>query len=204
MSFCCLPRFEPLSLCPCSCDADCEHTVVGSAVFTEHHAVAEFGVPMHVCHSFTALACLPFPYSCGLVPLSVQVLTRHNNTVQIGLFVSIMASVYMAERLNTFAAANWESFSTQNYFDKRGVFISTLWSTPLLLIGTVMLFQNLYNSASLLIQVCLVFVLVCSNDVQKWAPLQRGWKGCMKRSRVSTYPFETGVADSPECRKIVL
>lgn len=79
--------------------------------------------------------------------------TRHNNNVQIGLFVAIMASIYMAERLNTLAAANWESFSTQNYFDRQGVFVSTLWSTPLLLIGTVMLFQSLYNASSLLIQV---------------------------------------------------
>jgi hypothetical protein len=69
------------------------------------------------------------------------------------IFVSIMSSVYMAERINTLAAANWDSFSTQNYFDKHGVFISTLWSTPLLLIGVVMLFQSLYNASSLLIQV---------------------------------------------------
>ena len=82
-----------------------------------------------------------------------QVATRHNNTIQMGLFVTIMASIYMAERLNALAADNWESFSTQNYFDQRGVFISTLWSTPLLLIGVVMLFQSLYQASSLLVQV---------------------------------------------------
>jgi hypothetical protein len=89
----------------------------------------------------------------GPAACPAQVATRHNNNVQIGLFVTIMTSIYMAERLNTLAAANWESFSTQNYFDRQGVFISTLWSTPLLLIGTVMLFQSLYNASSLLIQV---------------------------------------------------
>lgn len=64
-----------------------------------------------------------------------------------------MASVYLAERLNTLAAANWERFATQNYFDKQGVFISTMWSMPLLLIGVVMLFQSLYSASSLLVQV---------------------------------------------------
>ena len=51
------------------------------------------------------------------------------------------------------------SFATQNYFDTHGVFMSTLWSTPLLLIGVVMLFQSLYTSSSLLIQVSLYLSL---------------------------------------------
>jgi hypothetical protein len=83
----------------------------------------------------------------------MQVATRHNNTAQIVLFVVLMAAVYLAERLNSLAAAHWERFSTQNYFDKQGVFVSTMWSMPLLLIGVVMLFQSLYNASSLLVQV---------------------------------------------------
>ena len=83
-----------------------------------------------------------------------------------------MASIYMAERLNKVAAANWESFSTQNYFDRQGVFVSTLWSTPLLLIGTVMLFQSLYNASSLLIQVsCL--------SCHRRAPAHAQWRHAM-------------------------
>eukprot|EP00277_Geminigera_cryophila_P042963 CAMPEP_0173081578 /NCGR_PEP_ID=MMETSP1102-20130122/17368_1 /TAXON_ID=49646 /ORGANISM="Geminigera sp., Strain Caron Lab Isolate" /LENGTH=238 /DNA_ID=CAMNT_0013956209 /DNA_START=18 /DNA_END=735 /DNA_ORIENTATION=- len=88
-----------------------------------------------------------------LLLLIAALTTRNNTNVQMTLFVVIMGSVYLAERLNVLAAANWKSFATQNYFDTHGVFMSTLWSTPLLLIGVVMLFQSLYTSSSLLIQV---------------------------------------------------
>lgn len=40
----------------------------------------------------------------------------------------------MAESINSFLGKNWKSFSSQNYFDPNGLFISVLWSGPLLLI----------------------------------------------------------------------
>lgn len=45
----------------------------------------------------------------------------------------------MAERLNKLAAQHWESFSKQNYFDRRGVFFSTLVSGPLLVVMFIVL-----------------------------------------------------------------
>ena len=102
----------------------------------------------------------------------MQVATRRYHTVQMGLYVVIMGSVFFAERLNALAGAHWESLGfTQNYFDKKGVFICSLWSTPLLLIGAVMLLQSLYTSASLLIKVtsCL--------DV-----LTGSWSACVTQS----------------------
>jgi len=50
-----------------------------------------------------------------------------------------VAGVYFAENLNRELRKNWKSFSTQNYFDSNGVFLSTLWSGPLLVIAMIIL-----------------------------------------------------------------
>ena len=50
-----------------------------------------------------------------------------------------VAAVYMAERLNSLLAHRWESFATQPYFDKQGIFISAVYSAPLLLLMFVIL-----------------------------------------------------------------
>jgi Transmembrane protein 18 len=56
----------------------------------------------------------------------------------------------MAERINSFLGKNWKSFSSQNYFDPNGLFISVLWSGPLILITILIvvcshLFCNLFH-----------------------------------------------------------
>mmetsp|Transcript_36466 Transcript_36466/g.85697 ORF Transcript_36466/g.85697 Transcript_36466/m.85697 type:complete len:209 (-) Transcript_36466:108-734(-) len=85
--------------------------------------------------------------------LVLAITTRNNSTFQMILFCFLMGTVYMAEPLNRFLGEHHKSFSTQNYFDKHGVFMSTVWSTPMLLVGCVMLVQSLYNASSLLIKV---------------------------------------------------
>ena len=50
-----------------------------------------------------------------------------------------VAGVYLAERLNRFLGKNWKSFSSQNYFDPSGLFMSVLWSGPLLVISMIIL-----------------------------------------------------------------
>lgn len=54
------------------------------------------------------------------------------------LFYAV-AGVYLAERLNSLLGENWKSFSTQNYFDPNGVFLSSVWSGPLLVIAIIIL-----------------------------------------------------------------
>ena len=46
---------------------------------------------------------------------------------------TIAGIVRTSERLNMYGSRNWESFATQNYFDKRGIFSMVLICTPLLL-----------------------------------------------------------------------
>lgn len=52
-------------------------------------------------------------------------------------FMCAVSGVYFAERINSFLGENWKTFASQNYFDPHGLFISVLWSGPLLLISVV-------------------------------------------------------------------
>ncbi|KAJ6291531.1 hypothetical protein OIU76_023581 [Salix suchowensis] len=39
----------------------------------------------------------------------------------------------------------WRSFASQNYFDPHGVFLSVVWSGPLLIIATIILINSLFS-----------------------------------------------------------
>ena len=63
-----------------------------------------------------------------------------------------MAGVYLAERLNSFMGENWKSFAGQNYFDPQGVFLSVLWSGPLLVISIIILVNTLFSLCQLIVR----------------------------------------------------
>jgi hypothetical protein len=46
--------------------------------------------------------------------------------------ISAAALVAVSEHLNAFCAQNWESLTTQNYFDEHGTFLASIYSAPLL------------------------------------------------------------------------
>jgi transmembrane protein 18 len=69
------------------------------------------------------------------------------------MLVLIGVLVRSAEYLNHWASQNWETFATQDYFDKRGVFVAIMVSGPLLLDSFVMLFFFVSEAGSLLVQV---------------------------------------------------
>lgn len=87
-----------------------------------------------------------------LVLLVVAIATRKQGNTQAVLFFGTLVSVYFAERLNSFLLRHWRSFATQPYFDSHGVFISTVWSGPLLLISTVILLNSMVMMTQMMIK----------------------------------------------------
>mmetsp|Transcript_3912 Transcript_3912/g.8471 ORF Transcript_3912/g.8471 Transcript_3912/m.8471 type:complete len:169 (-) Transcript_3912:191-697(-) len=92
----------------------------------------------------------------GVFQLSVwllAVLTRKSSNAQMMLLFIVLGLVYSAEWLNRLGARHWEDFATQNYFDPRGVFISVVYSTPLLTAAFGILINALRSTAHLLVEV---------------------------------------------------
>ena len=97
------------------------------------------------------------PWLMGLMVFHVAVfvlavLTRKQGNVQAGIFFSVLISIYMAERLNSFLQHHWQRFASQPYFDAHGVFLSTVWSGPLLLVSTLILVNSLFAMVSLMVK----------------------------------------------------
>ena len=67
------------------------------------------------------------------------VLTRKRLGVQSCIFFFISVLVRLAERINLYCSNHWQEFSTQNYFDKNGLFAGILFSGPLLLMCLLVL-----------------------------------------------------------------
>uniref|UniRef100_A0A1A7X7V5 Transmembrane protein 18 n=2 Tax=Iconisemion striatum TaxID=60296 RepID=A0A1A7X7V5_9TELE len=78
------------------------------------------------------------PWLIGLIVFHVvclflTVVTCRYYRAQICHFLLIVSLVYSAEYLNELAAMNWRAFSNFQYFDSKGMFISLVYSVPLLL-----------------------------------------------------------------------
>ena len=85
--------------------------------------------------------------------LVVVIVTRKYSTFQFGLIVAICTLIYFAESFNSYGAKNWQAFSTQNYFDKNGVFASVIFSSPLLILGVGIMLNALYETSQMLVTV---------------------------------------------------
>lgn len=63
---------------------------------------------------------------------TITVMTRNHHTTQAVLFFLLLLTVRSSETINQYAAKNWQSFSRQQYFDSQGMFISVVFSMPVL------------------------------------------------------------------------
>ena len=78
---------------------------------------------------------------------------RNHPTVHIALFLLTCGLSYSATHINIYLAAHWRKFGfSQNYFDRHGVFLSSLFCAPLLLIAfaqmvRVHMWQQMYSDA---------------------------------------------------------
>ncbi|GAB2224034.1 hypothetical protein Droror1_Dr00004780 [Drosera rotundifolia] len=84
--------------------------------------------------------------------LLVTIFTRRNINFQMVLFLLALVGIYSAETLNRLLGQNWKSFASQNYFDKHGLFLSTLWSGPLLVISMAILINSLFSLCHLIVK----------------------------------------------------
>lgn len=84
--------------------------------------------------------------------LLTAIFSRRNMNFQLCLSVLAFSGVFLAERINGVLAKNWKSFAGQNYFDSHGLFISTLWSGPLLLTSMVIVVNTLITLCRLIVK----------------------------------------------------
>ncbi|KAI5555450.1 hypothetical protein BDE02_19G081200 [Populus trichocarpa] len=87
-----------------------------------------------------------------LVLLVLTVVSRKHINFQMCLFLVALAGVYLAERLNRVMGDYWRSFASQNYFDPHGLFLSVLWSGPLLIIATIILINSLFSLCYMIVR----------------------------------------------------
>ncbi|XP_042510037.1 transmembrane protein 18 [Macadamia integrifolia] len=105
--------------------------------------------------------------SFHIVLLLMVFLSRRNVNFQMFLFLMSLAGVYFAEKINSLLAQNWRSFAGQNYFDPHGLFISVLWSGPLLFISILLLVNSLFT-------LCVMIVKWKKAELRHRARLSRG------------------------------
>ncbi|KAG0452374.1 hypothetical protein HPP92_024769 [Vanilla planifolia] len=84
--------------------------------------------------------------------LVTAIISRKRVNFQFGLSILAFSGVFLAERINGFLGKHWKSFARQNYFDRNGLFISVLWSGPLLLLSIIIIVSTLVSLCKLIVQ----------------------------------------------------
>ncbi|PWZ18652.1 Transmembrane protein 18 [Zea mays] len=77
---------------------------------------------------------------------------RRNANFQLFLLFLAYSGVYLAEKMNRYLGENWKSFTSRNYFDRSGVFISVVWSGPLIVISIVSVISSLVVLCRLMVK----------------------------------------------------
>ncbi|KAJ1520105.1 hypothetical protein ONE63_004326 [Megalurothrips usitatus] len=85
-----------------------------------------------------------------VIVTSMVLLTRNHSNFQIILFLILLLLVYFSENINELASNNWRVMATYQYFDSKGMFISTVFSIPILLNCMCMVATWLYQSSQLM------------------------------------------------------
>uniref|UniRef100_A0A0A9XFQ8 Transmembrane protein 18 n=1 Tax=Lygus hesperus TaxID=30085 RepID=A0A0A9XFQ8_LYGHE len=97
------------------------------------------------------------PLLIGIILFHIAVtmmalMTRNHGNFQLILFLTLLLLVYFSENLNEMASHHWKLLSRQQYFDSKGMFISLIFSVPILLNCMVMMASWLWESSQLMVQ----------------------------------------------------
>lgn len=87
----------------------------------------------HLVFATACVACsspLPLP----LPATQFVLVTRRMFKTQVATLLVLCCAARCAEHLNEFLGMRWRAFATQNYFDPRGVFVSLMFSAPIVLV----------------------------------------------------------------------
>ncbi|CAF0760703.1 unnamed protein product [Brachionus calyciflorus] len=72
--------------------------------------------------------------------------SKRCSNFQIGVFLTLVIACYGSERLNELGAQYWRHFSSEQYFDSNGLFISIVFSFPIIINCCFLLILWLYES----------------------------------------------------------
>lgn len=117
--------------------------------------------PLEHLQAFRSAITWEEPFIIGLVAFQVVMfvlciyVSRPDRSLapRLAVMITIASIIKCSEKINEYAAQNWESFCTQNYFDRRGVFMMVMVCCPLLLDSLIMLFLFLREASQLLVKV---------------------------------------------------
>ncbi len=84
--------------------------------------------------------------------LVLSIVSRKHSNMQMGIFFLAFLGVFSAERLNSFLQRHWKHFAYQPYFDSQGLFLSTVWSGPLLVVSSLILVNSLITFSTLVLK----------------------------------------------------
>ncbi|KAJ9574881.1 hypothetical protein L9F63_007944, partial [Diploptera punctata] len=95
------------------------------------------------------------PWLVGLILFHIIItlmtlLTRNHSNFQVLLFFVLFLKMIDTKSINEIAATNWNFFSRQQYFDSKGMFISLVFSVPILLNCMIMVANWLWQSSQLM------------------------------------------------------
>ncbi|KAH3848946.1 transmembrane protein 18-like [Dreissena polymorpha] len=119
----------------------------------------------------------------------LTITTRHTGTVQAIYFSALMVLVLCAEYINQWAAENWKLFANQQYFDSNGLFISVVFSVPLLINCLFMVISWLWDVGLLI------------SNVKQLKIEQMRKRAATSREPTSGEADENGSCESPESKK---
>ena len=90
--------------------------------------------------------------SCHIVLIVTTLSCRKILPMQLCIFAFGTVVIFFSENLNALGGEYWEEFATQPYFDKHGIFFTTMVSGPLLILLIFVLINYLLHVVGVMVQ----------------------------------------------------